>query len=227
MPRRAFSRSREVSSAKRCSARYPARPAAPASCAARRVRWRAPRARRGRGMPLGSSARGEGSDAYAFVRLEGDEPECGEPPQRFADRRAADVESLGEKLLPEHGARGDRARDDLVLEDDRNVVGLRGVRHQCGVYGASCILDLCRLRRCRRLRRQRGRRNPEVAAVARDGLIVTPPAQLRGGELRPAEPARRAGEPGRNRHDRSRRPRSHGHSHGSSVIPPSLQRAFR
>ena len=101
---------------------------------------------------------GERADANAAVRLERDEPERGEPAQRFADRRAADVEPLGEQLLPEHRARGDRAGDDLVLEDDRDVVGLRRIRHQGGVYDA----------RPRRLGRSRGRRDPDVAAVADD-----------------------------------------------------------
>ena len=73
-----------------------------------------------------SSCARDRADADAPVRLERDEPERRQPPQRLADRRAADVEPLGELLLAQHGAGRDQPADDLVLEHARDVVGLRG-----------------------------------------------------------------------------------------------------
>ena len=124
---------------------------------------------------------GERADANAAVRLEGDEAERGQPAQRFADRGAADVEALGEQLLAKDRTGGDRAGDDLVLEDDRDVVGLRRIRHQGGVYGASCGNQ--------RAATQMWPQSQEIGAL----LVVA--RQLRRREVGAAEAAVRAGEP--------------------------------
>ena len=50
-----------------------------------------------------SQAAAESELTHAPVRLEGDQAECCEAAQRFADRGAADVEALGEQLLAKHG----------------------------------------------------------------------------------------------------------------------------
>jgi hypothetical protein len=63
-------------------------------------------------------------DANPFVRGQRDEPGRGEPAQRLADRRPADVEALGELLLAENRSRGQLAGDDRVLERQRDLVGL-------------------------------------------------------------------------------------------------------
>src|SRR5262249_31723503 len=63
---------------------------------------------------------------------EGDEPERSEPAKRLADRRARHAEAFGELLLAEHNARLDRARHDLVLEDEGDLVCLRGERRHPG-----------------------------------------------------------------------------------------------
>ena len=122
----------------------------------------------------------ERADANAAVRLERDEAERGQPAQRLADRRAADVEALGEQLLAENRAGGDRAGDDLVLEDDRDVVGLRRIRHHGGVYDAS--RQLARRPRCGRSRRRSASPRRRLASCGR-------------GEVGAAEAAARAGEP--------------------------------
>ena len=67
--------------------------------------------------------------AYAAVRLEADEPERGEPAQRLAHRRPAHLELLGEVLLAQRAAGWDLARDDRLLERERDVVGFRAVGH--------------------------------------------------------------------------------------------------
>ena len=89
---------------------------------------------------LAELVRGDRADANAPVGLERDEAERGEPAERLAHRGPADVEPLGERLLPEDGARRDDPRDDLVLELARDVVGLGGD----GAHDAECtnsVLD--------------------------------------------------------------------------------------
>ncbi len=86
---------------------------------------------------------GDRPHANATVRLERHEPERGEAPERLANGRATHGEPLGELLLPENGPRRDHTRDDLVLEDTGEIVGLRGDRrvHAGSVERgtASCI----------------------------------------------------------------------------------------
>ena len=211
-----------MSSAKRCSAASSAASRS-GSCGARRARWRALRARRGRGTPRGTPSRervrtrtplfarrrrGRGRRAAAAPRGSG----CG---RRRSARRAAPAE---------HGAGGDRAGDDLVLEHDRDVVGLRRVRHRGGVYAvraqprASAPVAICGRNRCRR--------DPDVTAVHEDGLALVPPGQLRRGEVGAAEaaPGRQAGHHLHARTASTSQPRS---SHGSSRQPRWLGRAFR
>ena len=62
--------------------------------------------------------------AEAAVGLERDEPERGEPPQRLADRRAADGVLRRDLLLAQHGAGRELAGDDRLLERERELVGL-------------------------------------------------------------------------------------------------------
>src|SRR5262245_26964035 len=77
-------------------------------------------------------------DAHAAIRDERDEPECSETAQRLADRRARDVELLRQLLLAEDGPRCELARDDGLLDDQRDVVGLGGVEtHSRRVYAGS------------------------------------------------------------------------------------------
>src|SRR4029079_1205983 len=77
-------------------------------------------------------------DTDAAVRDEGDEPECGESPERLAHRRARHVELLGQLLLTEHGPRRELAGDDRLLDDERDVVRLGAVeRHSNLVYAGS------------------------------------------------------------------------------------------
>src|SRR5262249_50250386 len=71
-------------------------------------------------------------NTHATVRHEGDEPERRQPAERLADRRSRHAESLGELLLPEHHPGLDRARDDLVLEDEGDLVCLRRERRHPG-----------------------------------------------------------------------------------------------
>src|SRR5205823_12239166 len=70
--------------------------------------------------------------ADAAVRDERDEPEGREPAERLADRRARDVELLGELLLAEDGARLELAGDDRLLDHERDVVGLGAVEAHAG-----------------------------------------------------------------------------------------------
>ena len=53
--------------------------------------------------------------------------EGGEPAQRLPHRRARDVELLRELLLPEDGPGRELARDDRLLDHERDVVCLGGV----------------------------------------------------------------------------------------------------
>jgi hypothetical protein len=71
----------------------------------------------------------EQPDAHAAIRLERDEAERGEPPQRLAHRGPADLELLGEVLLPQHAARRDLTGHDRLLQREREVVGFRSVGH--------------------------------------------------------------------------------------------------
>ena len=73
-------------------------------------------------------------DADAAVRDEVDEPERGEPAQRLADRRPADLELLGELLLAKDASGRELAGDDRLLDHERDVVGLGAVEahvHEC------------------------------------------------------------------------------------------------
>jgi hypothetical protein len=63
-------------------------------------------------------------DAHAAVRDERNEPGRGEPAQRLADRRPADVEARRELLLAENRSRRQLTGDDRVLERQRDLVGL-------------------------------------------------------------------------------------------------------
>ena len=67
------------------------------------------------------------ADAHAAVRHERDEPEGGQAPQRLADGRPRDVELLGKLLLTEDGPGRELARDDRLLDHERDVVCLGGV----------------------------------------------------------------------------------------------------
>src|SRR5581483_3818612 len=74
----------------------------------------------------------ERPNANTAVRLERHEPERREPPQRFPHGRARDSEPLRQLLLAEHGAGRELARDDRLLDETRDVVGLRALERHYG-----------------------------------------------------------------------------------------------
>src|SRR4029078_875990 len=79
--------------------------------------------------------------ADAAVRDEGDEPERSEPAERLADRRARDVELLGQLFLAEDGPPRALSGDDRLLDHERYVVGLRAVEaHAPSVRPTSRLL---------------------------------------------------------------------------------------
>src|SRR5579864_6117676 len=74
----------------------------------------------------------------AAVRDERDEPEGGQPPQGLAHGGARDVELLRELLLPEDGPGRELARDDRLLDHERDVVCLGCVEaHSSRVYAGT------------------------------------------------------------------------------------------
>src|SRR5207247_714287 len=76
--------------------------------------------------------------AHAPVRNERDEPERSEPSQRLANRCARHVELLGKLLLAKDRPGSKLSRNDGLLDDERDVVGLGGVeRHSRRVYAGS------------------------------------------------------------------------------------------
>ena len=70
----------------------------------------------------------ERPDAHALVRLERDEPERRELPQRLAHRRPRDAEPLRQLLLAQDRAGLELAGHDRLLDQDGNIVGLRALR---------------------------------------------------------------------------------------------------
>ena len=71
--------------------------------------------------------------AEAAVGLERDEAERREAAQRLAHRRPADRVLRRHLLLPEHGAGRELARDDRLLERERDLVGLGAGVHRASV----------------------------------------------------------------------------------------------
>ena len=69
--------------------------------------------------------------AHAAIGDERDEPGRGEPAQCLAHGRPADLELLRELLLAEDGAGRDLARDDRVLQGQRDLVCFRPVLGVC------------------------------------------------------------------------------------------------
>ncbi|MBM2823453.1 MAG: hypothetical protein HW413_2199 [Thermoleophilia bacterium] len=72
----------------------------------------------------------EHANANATVGLEAHEAERREPPERLAHRRPRHLELLGQVLLAEDAARRNLARDDRLLERERDVVRFVAVGHQ-------------------------------------------------------------------------------------------------
>jgi hypothetical protein len=71
---------------------------------------------------------GQRPDLDTALAGERDEPERRELTERLTNRRTADAELLGELLLPKQIAGWELPREDRVLEDARDLVGLgRGV----------------------------------------------------------------------------------------------------
>ena len=81
----------------------------------------------------------ERAHADSAVRLERDETERGEAPQRLTHRRSGDTEPLRELLLPEHRARLELARDDRLLDQAGDVVGLRALKAHVSRAYASVV----------------------------------------------------------------------------------------
>jgi hypothetical protein len=82
-------------------------------------------------------------DAHAAVRHEVDETEGRETAKRLADGRPADVELLRELLLSEHASGRQLARDDRFLDDEGDVVGLRGVEAHTASVRQTPALSNC------------------------------------------------------------------------------------
>jgi hypothetical protein len=74
--------------------------------------------------------------AHPPIRLEGDEAERRQPPQRLTDRRPADREALGQVLLPQHDPRPELAGDDLALEHRRDLVRLGALEGHASIQAA-------------------------------------------------------------------------------------------
>ena len=149
----------------------------PRSSSRPRRRCTGSRARRAAGTPPTSLAR-ERPHAEAAVRLERDEPERREPPQRLADGRAADRVLRRDLLLAQHRARRELAGDDRLLERERELVGLRAGASTAPVYEAA---DPGRSRR-------RARRAPRARRRRRSRAGRRPAARTRG--RRAASPTR-------------------------------------
>src|SRR6266542_2287949 len=78
------------------------------------------------------------ADTYAAVRHERDEPKGCQPAQGLPDGRPRDVELLRKLFLAKDRPRGELPRDDGLLDDERDVVGLGSVEgHSNRVYAGS------------------------------------------------------------------------------------------
>jgi len=79
-------------------------------------------------------------DTYPAVRLELDEPEGCEPPQRLAHGCTADSVLFGELVLTQHLTRLQLARDNRLLDLEGDVVGLGSEPvHLAGTVRRRCV----------------------------------------------------------------------------------------